>query len=56
MSDSDIKEIKEAIKRIENALGIGGVTPAKVVDINRRAMKSAEKIREKLSHVSTQDK
>lgn len=51
--EKDLKEMKDALKRIENALGIGPVTPAKVVDLNRRAMQSAEKIREKLSHVGT---
>ncbi len=52
MSDleKDVKEMKEALKRIEKVLGIGAITPAKVVDINRRAMRSAEKIRERLNH------
>ena len=46
-SERDIKEMKEAIKRIEKALGIGSLTPASVVSINRKAMQDAELIRSK---------
>lgn len=45
--ERDIKEIRESIKRIERALGIGPLTPASVMKINRKAMQDAEAIRER---------
>lgn len=45
--EKDVREMRDALKRIEKALGIGSLTPASVVNINRKAMRDAETIRGK---------
>jgi hypothetical protein len=53
LSDSDIdireqiKEIKELLEKISQALGIGAVPPASVISIKERAKKKALEINSK---------
>lgn len=45
--EKEIKEVKNSLQRIEKALGIGSITPAVVININRKAMRDAEAIKER---------
>ena len=47
--EKDLKEMKAILVSIQKVLGVNQLTPGKVTELSRKAMKQADKIRERLA-------